>query len=54
MDENAVRLAMAESGKTKIKDLLNYMKVKYHKKYNKETAKRIAQEISDDIRKGRL
>lgn len=49
MDEQKIKEAMASSGKTKITDLMNYMKAKYTGQYDTKLAKECAKEIVDSI-----
>lgn len=45
MTEQQIKEAMAGSGKMKITDLMNYMKVRYTGKYDPKLAKECAKEI---------
>ena len=51
MDEWKVREAMAESGKTRVNDLMKYMKAHYAGKYDIKAAKISAKEIVAEIPK---
>lgn len=50
MSVDKIRQAMAESGKSKVADLMSYMKVKYEGKYDPKIAKEIAKELVADMR----
>ena len=54
MDEQKIKEAMASSGKTKITDLMNYMKAKYAGQYDTKLAKECAKEIVDSINESKL
>ena len=49
MDEQKIKEAMASSGKTKITDLMNYMKVRFNGQYDVKLAKECAKEIVDSM-----
>lgn len=49
MDEQKIKEAMASSGKTKVTDLMNYMKARYAGQYDLKLAKECAKEIVSSI-----
>ena len=49
MDEDAIRQAMAESGKMKVAQLMSYMKAKYAGKYDLKLARENAKELVADM-----
>lgn len=54
MDEQKIKEAMTGSGKTKVTDLMNYMKAKYSGQYDPKLAKECAKEIVDSINESKL
>ena len=49
MSEDNVRQAMAESGKSKVAELMSYMKAKYAGKYDTKMARMNAKELVADM-----
>jgi len=49
MSEDDIRQAMAESGKMKVKQLMDYMKAKYAGKYDPKVARENAKELVADM-----
>lgn len=51
MSADKIRQAMAESGKSSVKHLMDYMKAKYDGKYDVELAKTNAKELVADMKR---
>ena len=49
MDEDKIRQVMAESGKMKVKQLMDYMKSRYEGKYDPKVARENAKELVADM-----